>query len=197
MRDEERARLIWLLSTDKAVTSSLLGKLTLAERYDDSTLADDLAEVEMLVSHLPPPDLADALEALPYDARNALWRLVADDKRGEVLLEASESVWGDLIEEMSDHDLLFALQNLDIDEQVYLLQHLPRDLTGRLLATLPADKRARIRQMMRYADNTVGAIMEFEVITVRPEATRGGTALSAATRENAGEHRQTVCDHPQ
>ena len=76
LRDEERARLIWLLSTDKAVTSSLLGKLTLAERYDDSTLADDLAEVEMLVSHLPPPDLADALEALPYDARNALWRLV-------------------------------------------------------------------------------------------------------------------------
>ncbi len=32
-----------------------------------------LAEVEMLVSHLPPPDLADALEALPYDARTALW----------------------------------------------------------------------------------------------------------------------------
>ncbi len=35
--DEERARLIWLLSTDKAVTSALLGKLTLAERYDEGT----------------------------------------------------------------------------------------------------------------------------------------------------------------
>ncbi|HBR4720724.1 TPA: magnesium transporter, partial [Klebsiella pneumoniae] len=46
LRDEERARLIWLLSTDKAVTSALLGKLTLAERYDEGTLADDLAEVE-------------------------------------------------------------------------------------------------------------------------------------------------------
>lgn len=171
LRDEERARLIWLLSTDKAVTSSLLGKLTLAERYDDGTLADDLAEVEVLVSHLPPPDLADALEALPYDARNALWRLIADDKRGEVLLEASESVWGDLIDKMSDRELLFTLQNLDIDEQVYILQHLPQELTARLLAELPAERRARIRQMMRYADNTVGAIMEFEVITVRPEAT--------------------------
>ncbi|GHK57320.1 hypothetical protein KPZU09_70560 [Klebsiella pneumoniae] len=41
LRDEERARLIWLLSTDKAVTSALLGKLTLAERYDEGTLADD------------------------------------------------------------------------------------------------------------------------------------------------------------
>ena len=77
LRDEERARLIWLLATDKAVTSALLGKLTLAERYDDGTLADDLAEVEVLVSHLPPPDLADALEALPYDGRNALWQLVS------------------------------------------------------------------------------------------------------------------------
>ncbi|MBN0818895.1 magnesium transporter, partial [Pseudomonas aeruginosa] len=93
-------------------------------------LADDLAEVEMLVSHLPPPDLADALEALPYDARTALWCLVPDDKRGEVLLEASENVWGYLIDKMSDPELLQAMQPLDIDEQVYLLQHLPRNLTG-------------------------------------------------------------------
>lgn len=28
LRDEERARLIWLLTTDKAVVSTLLGKLT-------------------------------------------------------------------------------------------------------------------------------------------------------------------------
>lgn len=28
LRDEERARLIWLLTTDKAIISTLLGKLT-------------------------------------------------------------------------------------------------------------------------------------------------------------------------
>jgi hypothetical protein len=65
LRDQERARLIWLLTTDKAVTSALLGKLTLAEQYDVGTLSDDIAEVGALVAHLPPPDLADTLEALP------------------------------------------------------------------------------------------------------------------------------------
>ncbi|HCN97067.1 MAG TPA: hypothetical protein DIT59_10465, partial [Leclercia sp.] len=45
LRDEERARLIWLMTTDKALTSTLLGKLTLAEQYDVGTLADDIAEV--------------------------------------------------------------------------------------------------------------------------------------------------------
>ncbi|MDY1036123.1 magnesium transporter [Enterobacteriaceae bacterium RIT714] len=171
LRDQERARLIWLLTTDKAVTSALSGKLTLAEQYDVGTLADDIAEVGALVAHLPPPDLADTLEALPSEERHALWRLVQNHERGQVLVEASESVWDDLIDEMSDRDILDALQTLDIDEQIYLVQHLPRNLTGRLLASLPADERARVRQVMNFEKNSVGAIMEFGVIMVRPDVT--------------------------
>lgn len=148
-----------------------MGKLTLAEQYDVGTLADDIAEVGALVAHLPPPDLADTLEALPSEERHALWRLVENEKRGNVLLEASENVWDDLIDEMSDRELLDALQYLDIDEQIYLVQHLPRNLTGRLLATLPAEERTRVRQVLHYEKNSVGAIMEFEVITVRPDVT--------------------------
>ncbi len=87
------------------------------------------------------------------------------------MLEASENVWDDLIDEMSDRELLDALQYLDIDEQIYLVQHLPRNLTGRLLATLPAEERTRVRQVLHYEKNSVGAIMEFEVITVRPDVT--------------------------
>jgi Mg/Co/Ni transporter MgtE len=94
-----------------------------------------------------------------------------------VLLEASENVWDDLIDEMSDRDMLDALQTLDIDEQIYLVQHLPRNLTGRLLASLPADERARVRQVMRYEKNSVGAIMEFGVITVRPDVTLRCSAI--------------------
>ncbi|MDO2207001.1 magnesium transporter, partial [Escherichia coli] len=78
-----------------------------------------------------------------------------------------------LIDEMSDRDILDALQTLDIDEQIYLVQHLPRNLTGRLLASLPAEERARVRQVMHYEKNSVGAIMEFGVITVRPDVTLG------------------------
>ena len=171
LRDEERMRLIWLLTTDKAITSALLGKLTLAEQYDESTLVDDLAEVGALVAHLQPADLADTLEALPSEERHALWNMIEDDRRGKVLLEASENVWDDLIEDMSDRALLDALQTLDIDEQIYLVQHLPRDLTGRLLASMTPEERARVRQVMNYAHDCVGSIMEFEVITIRPDVT--------------------------
>ncbi|MCS2149871.1 magnesium transporter [Scandinavium manionii] len=173
LRDQERARLIWLLTTDKAITSALTNKLTLAEQYDEGQLADDIAEVGALVAHLPAPDLADTLEALPSDERHALWGLVEDSKRGNVLLEASEGVYEDLIEGMSDKALLDALETLDIDEKIYLVQHLPRNLTGRLLATLAPAERDRVRQVMNYAHDSVGAIMEFEVITIRPDVTLG------------------------
>jgi magnesium transporter len=190
LRDEERARLIWLLTTDKAIISTLLGKLTLAEQYDVGTLADDIAEVGVLVAHLPPPDLADTLEALPSDERHALWSLVESARRGNVLLEASENVWDDLIDGMSDQELIDALQYLDIDEQIYLVHHLPRNLTGQLLATLPPDERERVRQVMRYEKNRVGALMEFGVITVPPgRYPAGGTALPAAAGQNAPQHR--------
>lgn len=171
LRDEERARLIWLLTTHKTLTATLLGEITLVEPLDGETLEQDLAEVRALVSHLPPPDLADTLEALPVAERHALWRLVEDDKRGKVLLEASENVWDDLIDEMSDRALLAILETVDIDDRIWLVQHLPRNLIGRLMATLPPAERARVRQVMRYAKNCVGAIMEFEVITVRSEVT--------------------------
>ncbi len=173
LRDEERARLIWLMTTDKALTSTLLGKLTLAEQYDVGTLADDIAEVGALVAHLPPPDLADTLEALPSEERHALWRLVQDHERGQVLVEASENVWEDLIDEMSDHAILDALRTLDIDDQIYLVQHLPRNLTGRLLVSLPPQERARVHQVLHYEQDRVGSIMEFSVITVRPDVTLG------------------------
>ena len=173
LRDEERARLIWLLTTDKAITSSLLNKLTLVEQYDSGALENQMAEVGVLVEHLKPADLADTLEALPAEERRALWLLIGDDKRGQVLLEASENVWGDLIDQMSDRALLEAMNTLDIDGQIYIVQHLPRNLTGRLLATLSPAERARVRQVMNYDPGSVGAIMEFEVITVRPEVTLG------------------------
>ncbi|WP_437890105.1 magnesium transporter [Phytobacter sp. V91] len=171
LRDQERARLIWLLTTHKTLTATLLGELTLAEQVGADKLAADISEVQALVAHLPPPDLADTLEGLPVDARHALWRIVGDEKRGKILFEASESVWEDLIDEMSDKALLDTLETLDIDEQIWLVQHLPRNLTGRLLATLPAKERSRVLQVMRYDEDCVGAIMEFEVITVRPDVT--------------------------
>ena len=169
-RAEDRLQILNLLATDKAVTQGILGKLA-PGHHDAEQVLEAIDDIALRVQRLPAPDLADTLESLPPEERHAIWRLVGDEKRGHVLLEASDNVWDDLIDEMSDQALIAAISNLDVDEQIYIAQHLPRNLTGRLLASLPARERARARQMLMYEKNSVGAIMEFEVITVRPEIT--------------------------
>lgn len=129
-------------------------------------LVDDLVEVEMLVLYLLLLDFVDVLEVFFYDVCIVLWCLVFDDKCGEVLLEVLENVWGDLIDKMSDFELLQVMQLLDIDEQVYLLQYLLCNLIGWLLVILLVEKCVCICQIMCYVDNSVGLIMEFEVIMV-------------------------------
>lgn len=116
-------------------------------------------------------DIADILEMLPYDERLALWRLVDNNERGEVLVEASVSVWDSLIKDMSDRELLRAVANLHVDEQAYIAEHLPRDTMRRLLTYLEPSLRSRIREVLQYAKDSVGQMMDFEFVTVRPNVT--------------------------
>ncbi|MBL0552778.1 magnesium transporter [Aeromonas caviae] len=164
-REQDRARILTLLLADDALTDSLLDP----QGVQDAELRDQAGELTALVNGLPAADVADALESLPPDERHALWALVEEEKRGQILVEASETVWDSLISGMSDKELLHALRTLDIDDQIYLGQYLPRNLMGRLLTSMVPDQRDRVREVIRYGKHTVGAMMDFELITVRAE----------------------------
>ncbi|MFM5819583.1 magnesium transporter [Aeromonas sanarellii] len=164
-REQDRARILTLLLADDALTDSLLDP----QGVQDAELRDQAGELTRLVNSLPAADVADALESLPPDERHALWALVEEEKRGQILVEASETVWDSLISGMSDKELLYALRTLEIDDQIYLGQYLPRNLMGRLLTSMAPDQRDRVREVIRYGKHTVGAMMDFELITVRAE----------------------------
>ncbi|HEH9408975.1 magnesium transporter [Aeromonas salmonicida] len=164
-REKDRRRILTLLLADDALTDSLLDP----QSSQDAAQRDQTGEIIRLVNRLPAADVADTLESLPPDERHALWQLVNEEKHGQILVEASETVWDSLINGMSDKALLHALRSLDIDDQIYLGQYLPRNLMGRLLTSMAPPQRERVRDVIRYGKHTVGAMMDFEIITVRAE----------------------------
>ncbi|WFC13978.1 magnesium transporter [Aeromonas salmonicida] len=164
-REKDRRRILTLLLADDALTDSLLDP----QSAQDAAQRDQTGEIIRLVNRLPAADVADTLESLPPDERHALWQLVNEEKHGQILVEASETVWDSLINGMSDKALLHALRSLDIDDQIYLGQYLPRNLMGRLLTSMAPPQRERVRDVIRYGKHTVGAMMDFEIITVRAE----------------------------
>ncbi|MBD8160200.1 magnesium transporter [Pantoea agglomerans] len=166
-----RHRILTLLLSEHDLVDALLeksGDLNPEQQRENAAQRDAL-EQDILQLHAA--DLADILEALPEEERQALWRLVPNERRGHVLVEASETVWASLTEEMSDRDILRAIQPLDIDDQVWLARYLPRDLTGRLLATVEPALRARMLDMVQLDRDRVGRVMDFNILTVREDVT--------------------------
>lgn len=63
------------------------------------------------------------------------------------------------------------MRTLHVDEQAYLAEYLPRNLMGRLLTSLDPDQRARVREVIQYGRDSVGQMMDFELVTVRKDVT--------------------------
>ena len=131
----------------------------------------NLAELQRKLEALHPADIAYILEALPLTERRLVWDLVDAEHNGEILLEVSDSVRESLIQAMDKAELLAAAESLDTDEIADIAADLPRDVIEELLTTLDAQKRALLQSALAYPEDTVGALMDFEMVTIRADVT--------------------------
>ena len=105
------------------------------------------------------------------------WDLVKADNDGEILLEVSDAVRESLIASMDSDELVAAAETLEADELADLAPDLPAEVIQEVVQSLPAEERERLRAALSYAEGTVGALMDFEMVTVREDVT-----LEAVTR---------------
>ncbi|QEY64342.1 magnesium transporter [Metapseudomonas lalkuanensis] len=129
----------------------------------------NLAELQRKLDELHPADIAHILEALPLNDRLTVWQLVKAERDGDILLEVSDAVRESLIADMDDHELLAAAKEMDADELADLAPELPRDVIHELMESLDAQQRERVRSVLSYEEDQVGALMDFEMVTIRDD----------------------------
>jgi len=139
------------------------------EIIDNLVHRQNLVELQRKLEALHPADIAHILEALPLDDRLTVWQLVKSDRDGDILLEVSDAVRETLIADMDDHELLAAAKEMDADELADLAAELPRDVVHELMETLDAQQRERVRSALSYEEDQVGALMDFEMVTIRED----------------------------
>ncbi len=128
-----------------------------------------LVALEAKLENIHPADVARILEMLPLKDRLIVWDLVKSDMDGEVLLETSDAVRESLIEAMDTHELVAATEQLDTDEIADLAPDLPDEAVQGIYKTLNPEEREQLRLALSYAENTVGARMDFEMVSVRED----------------------------
>jgi len=106
---------------------------------------------------------------LPLDDRLIVWDLVRADRDGEILLEVSDSVRQTLIADMDSTELLAAAERLDTDEIADIAADLPEDVLQDLLQSLDSNNRERLESALSYPEDQVGALMDFDIVTIRDD----------------------------
>src|SRR5215218_2195117 len=131
----------------------------------------DLEELRHELDRLHPADVAYVLEALPLDERLIVWDLVKADRDGEILLEVSDAVRETLIDSMDEDELVAATEQLDTDEIADLAPDLPREVIQDVFKSLSVEEREQLRAAMSYAEDSVGALMDFDLVEIREDVT--------------------------
>ena len=131
----------------------------------------NLSSLDKLLNSIHPADVAFILESLPLEERLVVWDIVRAEMDGEILVEVSDSVRQTLIADMDNTELLAAAEQLDTDEIADIAADLPENVLQDLLDNLDTSNRERLESALSYPENQVGAIMDFDIVTIRDDIT--------------------------
>jgi magnesium transporter len=128
------------------------------------------AALEQRLAHFHPADVAFVFEGLPPEARALAWSLVRPERRGAVLLEASDAVRRSLIGHLAAEDIASVVRPLDADDIADLLSDLPAATRRDVLDRLGGAEQAEVRSMLSFPEGSVGAAMSLDFVSVRDDA---------------------------
>jgi len=148
-----------------------LGGTEPSELAESGVYRRSKAALQRKLDRLHAADIAYVLEALPRDERLYVWDLVRAARDGEILLEVSDAVRESLISSMDTEELVAATETLEADEIAELAPDLPQEVMDDVFQSLPIEEREQLRAAMSFDDDMVGALMDFEDVTIRADIT--------------------------
>ncbi len=137
---------------------------SLVERLLDALEAEDRATLKLLLEDLHEADVADLLEQIDSDEREAFVRLMGSDFDAEILPELEEGVRDEVLEQIDPEHLAEAVKELETDDVVYLVEDLEDDEQEKLLEALEPIDRAAVEQSLQYPEETAGRLMQRELV---------------------------------
>jgi len=130
-----------------------------------------LSGLREMLGGLHSADIAYILEALPIEQRLLVWDMVKADRDGKILNNVSDAVRESLISTMNRDELRDATAQLDTDEIADLAPNLPQEVIRDVFKSLSIEEREQLRAVMSYSANTVGALMDFGIVTIHEDVT--------------------------
>jgi magnesium transporter len=88
-----------------------------------------------------------------------------------VLLELSDSVRASLVTLLEDAELVALARQMESEDFAELVQELPQERVDRILGQLGSQERAEVQSVLSFPEDSVGALMQLDAVTIRDNVT--------------------------
>ena len=130
-----------------------------------------------LLTTLNPVDIASLFSQLQDQKIALLFRLLPKELAAETFVEMEPEEQEALIQGFSDNELKEVLDELYVDDAADLAEEMPANVVRRILAQADPQLRLSINQILRYPENSAGAMMTTEYVSLKPDMTVGESIL--------------------
>ena len=138
--------------------------LKMVEDKKYSTLRDILLTMN-------PADIAGIFNSLDDKRIPLMFRLLPKELAAETFVEMEPEDQELLIRSFSDNELKEVLDELYVDDAVDIIEEMPANVVRRILSQADPEMRQSINQILRYPENSAGAWMTTEYVSLRPGMT--------------------------
>ncbi|HVM93688.1 MAG TPA: CBS domain-containing protein [Terriglobales bacterium] len=144
--------------------------------FVDLIETDAARRVKLKISHdklakLHPADLADIIEDLAPDEREAVFETLDEEVAAEALEELEPRVQKAVVESLDSDRAADIVEEMEPDAAADLLADLPEERTAEILVQMAPEERQEVSELLEFKENSAAGRMTTEYIALPVDAT--------------------------
>lgn len=163
----------------RTALQALLGKIpprSIPWKFVDVIETDPARRVKLKISHegiakLHPADIADIVEELAPDERQAVFQTLDEETAAEALEEVEPKVQKAIVESLDSERAADIVEEMDPDAAADLLGDLPEDRTEQILVQMEPEAQQDVVELLEHKEETAAGRMTTEFLALPVGAT--------------------------
>ena len=144
--------------------------------FVDLIETDPARRVKLKISHerlakLHPADIADIVEDLAPDEREAVFKTLDEDVAAGALEEVEPKVQKAIVESLTSERAADIVEEMEPDAAADLLADLPEERTSEILLEMQPQERKEMVELLEFKENTAAGRMNTEFLAVNVSST--------------------------
>jgi magnesium transporter len=149
---------------------------TIPWSFVDLIETDPARRIKLKISHdglakLHPADIADIVEDLATDEREAVFRTLDEDVAAETLEEVEPNIQKSIVESLDSERAAEIVEEMDPDAAADLLADLPQDQTEQILVEMKPEASQEVVELLEHREETAAGRMTTEFLALPVTAT--------------------------